>query len=434
MSIPLDRLYHFIEHVIEKLRGDPVIIYRFYPYGSKNIEDLNWLDNKIYSWEERNKSLCVYCHDQEPLDYEFYSKNLRNHMICPWLKLLISIGQYKKPTNLNWHTSNWFGKSLLVHSEKRSANLDRYTLDNKLIPVYYWNHAVLALDWFRYARYETFHKQPKKTFLIYNRAWSGSREYRLKFCDLVVDNDLINHCQISFNPVDPEDDTHYNNYTLKNTCWKVRNNLQNYIQPTTANSSNSADFNTQDYEQTNIEVVLETLFDDSRLHLTEKSLRPLACGQPFILAATHGSLEYLRSYGFKTFGHIWNEDYDLETDPSTRLHKIVGLMREIADWEADVFESKMQAAQEIAHYNHQWFHSQDFFNLVVHELEDNLRSALCELESCNNYQPWFDRWNDLLAYPEVVEFLTANQDHSYPTLDRVDHLMKLAQLRLNQTL
>jgi hypothetical protein len=170
------------------------------------------------------------------------------------------------------------------------------------------------------------------------------------------------------------------------------------------------------------------------LHLTEKSLRPIACGQPFILAATHGSLEYLRGYGFKTFGHIWNEDYDLETDPSARLHKIVELMSEIADWEADIFLSKMQAAQEIAQYNYQWFHSPDFFDLVVHELQDNLKLALCELESCNNYQPWVDRWNQLLTYPEVVKFLDANQDHNDFTLDMVDHLMKLAQIRLAQTL
>jgi hypothetical protein len=72
--------------------------------------------------------------------------------------------------------------------------------------------------------------------------------------------------------------------------------------------------------------------------------------------------------------------------------------------------------------------------LVVHELQDNLKLALCELESCNNYQPWVDRWNQLLTYPEVVKFLDANQDHNDFTLDMVDHLMKLAQIRLAQTL
>jgi hypothetical protein len=44
--------------------------------------------------------------------------------------------------------------------------------------------------------------------------------------------------------------------------------------------------------------------------LTEKALRPIACGQPFILAATPGSLQYLRSYGFKTFSGYIDETYD----------------------------------------------------------------------------------------------------------------------------
>ena len=43
MSIPLDRLYHYIHDVAEQVRGDYVLIYRFWPHGSKNIEDLSVL-------------------------------------------------------------------------------------------------------------------------------------------------------------------------------------------------------------------------------------------------------------------------------------------------------------------------------------------------------------------------------------------------------
>jgi hypothetical protein len=41
MSIPLDRLYHYIENVAQEIYNDRIIIYRFYPHGSKNINDLN---------------------------------------------------------------------------------------------------------------------------------------------------------------------------------------------------------------------------------------------------------------------------------------------------------------------------------------------------------------------------------------------------------
>jgi hypothetical protein len=33
MSIPLDRLYHYIENIAKEIRGDDVLIYRFYPHG-----------------------------------------------------------------------------------------------------------------------------------------------------------------------------------------------------------------------------------------------------------------------------------------------------------------------------------------------------------------------------------------------------------------
>jgi len=433
MTIPLDRLYHFVEKIAEKIHRDTVIIYRFFPYGSKNIEQLNFLNNKNYSWEEKIKFPHIWCNDQEPLDHEFYSVNLRNKDNSAFVKVQKSIGQYRGHNNLNYMV-NWFEKNLLLHSEKRSLNLEKYQLDNKLITVYYWNHAVLALDWFRYAQHAVFHKQLKKTFLIYNRAWSGTREYRLKFCDFLIDYNLINHCQISFNPVDPESNTHYDSHAFKNICWKPKNNPENFFQPSNADASNSADFVPEDYERTNIEVVLETLFDDSRLHLTEKSLRPIACGQAFILVGTHGSLEYLRSYGFKTFGSIWNEDYDLETDPYARLNKIVELMCEIAKWDTNTYNSKMQEAQHIAEYNRRWFFSTDFSDQIINELQTNLESAFCELESCNNYQPWLDRWTQLLSYPELVKFIKTNQDQNYPTLDSVDYMMKLAQFKLDQNL
>jgi hypothetical protein len=69
--------------------------------------------------------------------------------------------------------------------------------------------------------------------------------------------------------------------------------------------------------------VLETLFDDHRWHLTEKSLRPIACGKPFVLMATPGSLQYLRQYGFKTFDGLIDETYDSIQNPKQRLQAVL---------------------------------------------------------------------------------------------------------------
>jgi len=428
MNIPLDRLYHFIDNIASEIYGDCVVIYRFWPHGSKNIDNLVQLLDDYSSWYSQIRFPAIWCNDQEPLDYEFYSKHVKIFN-SSWSSILKSVNLYRPPKNLNYFR-NMFEKNILLHSEKRSNNLEKYQANNELIPVYYWSHAIIARDWFRYAEHEIFQKCTKKTFLIYNRAWSGTREYRLRFSDLLIERGLIDQCQTSCNPVDPELNIHYANHEFNNPTWRPTNVLENFLLPTNADATSSADFNTTDYETTDIEVVLETLFDNDRLHLTEKSLRPIACGQPFILAGTHGSLEYLRGYGFKTFDSIWDESYDLIEDPEKRLTAIVDLMQQIATWDELTKKNKLIQAQEIADYNQQWFFSQNFFALIIDELKTNLKLAFEELDRCNNFKRWIDRWTHLLSYPEIVEFLNTNQSPYEPNKNIIDQLMSIAQNKL----
>ena len=90
MSIPLDRLYHFIQNIACETYGHAVVIYRFWPHGSKNIEDLNPMPTFWHSWADSQIHPAVWCHDQEPLAYELLSKNPRivknefmDKTICP---------------------------------------------------------------------------------------------------------------------------------------------------------------------------------------------------------------------------------------------------------------------------------------------------------------------------------------------------------------
>jgi hypothetical protein len=428
MNIPLDRLYHYINSIAQEIYSGCVIIYRFYPHGSKNIGNLNNLYELKSDWYERMISLSIWCNDQEPLNHEFYKKHSSENN-DPWSSILKSINMYRAPGNLNY-VRNIFEKGLLLHSEKRSHNLEKYQTDNELIPVYYWSHAVIARDWFRYAEHVAQKKQVARTFLIYNRAWSNTREYRLRFAELLIQLNLQEHCKTSINPVEPELGIHYDSHQFKNPVWRPQTVLENFFPTSNAHSSYSADFDIADYENTDIEVVLETLFDDGRLHLTEKSLRPIACAQPFILAGTPGSLEYLRSYGFKTFGDIWDESYDLVEDPAERLIQIAELMKYISNWLPHQRERNMAQAQAIAEYNKKHFFSKEFFNFVIDELKTNLTTAVEELELCDNYTGWISRWRKLLRYTEVTEFLNTNQEQTQPTKQSVEAIMNLAQSQL----
>ena len=417
MSIPLDRLYHFVESVAQDIFQDRVIIYRFYPHGSKNVEDMVIL--KSEDWQITQLNPALYCNDQEPLDYDYY-KTVNRKPRAPFKESL--------PHFLKHYTV--YKKVLLLHSERQSVDVEKYQQD-QFVPVYWWSHAVIALDWFRYAWHVELKKQSKKTFLVYNRAWSGTREYRLRFVELLIQQNLQDSCQISVNPVEPELGIHYDYHEFKNPAWRPQTVLEDYFPINGMPSHCSADFDVSDYNSTDIEVVLETLFDDDRIHLTEKSLRPIALSQPFVLAATADSLKYLHSYGFKTFGDVWDESYDAVKDPEQRLVAIADLMRQITNWNSTTREKKLTEAQNIANYNQEHFFSQEFFNQVAGELTTNLTTALTEVEQTKDYQAWIDKWTQLLSDPDILTHFTNIESSIGFNLTAINNMKTLINRKLN---
>lgn len=391
MSIPIDRLYNYLSKIARKHFYDKVRIWYFFPHGSKKLDDIVELDNEAgRTLYEFGISPFMIMHDQEPLNYHLYSEadlskkynKIVGHDSEAWVAQDIKAKQeVLRDFSLKLHLRcaiprflNAWDRVLLCHSEKNSKDLDLYE-QNGFVGVYWWCHAVIARDWFRYAEYLKQQKHTKKTFLIYNRSWSGTREYRLKFTDLLITADLQIFCQTTINPMEPESNIHYTQYQFSETFWHPEHVLENYFPATLASSNSSADFHLPDYEATDIEIVLETLFDDQRLHLTEKTLRPIACGQPFILAATPNSLKYLHEYGFKTFSDIWDESYDRITDAKDRLCAVVDLMKQIAAWDPTTRQRKMEEVQAIVNHNRDLFFSKSWQDKILEEFQHNVETA-----------------------------------------------------------
>lgn len=393
MSIPLDKLYDFLDNCI----NHDLIIYRFLPHGSKNLKDL--LPYKDYEdqFELHTTPMAIF-HDQEPLNFDLYS-----------LDVLLDTYRWYQPTSdlkldfdqpdqelldIIWDMhirgvgttamANIYDKTILVHSEQNSQDVAKYQQQGYL-PVYYWSHALIARDWFRFARHDRSLDQqsPTKDFLIYNRSWSGSREYRLKFAELLLEHDLVENCITSFNAWC--DDKHYTNHEWHNPALTVQNqNLEQTYQSNTWQSWASADYQSRDYELTRLEVVLETVFDDQRWHLTEKILRPIACGKPFMLLSTPGSLAFLRSYGFETFNDFWNEDYDVATDPVARMLIVIDNMKRLATMDSHKKNQMFAEVKEICVRNKAWFFSDQFFDLVVNEYKTNMIDAYSNMRQYRN--------------------------------------------------
>ena len=132
MSIPLDRLYHYIEHIAKEICSDDVIIYRFYPYGSKKLEDLQLLH--AVNVRQLATKPQIFCYDQEPLTFNLY-KSVDLHCTFPekysgeFTNALTEIG-------VNWTDYNIrsvpgaptsiYDQCILLHSEKRSVEVDCY--------------------------------------------------------------------------------------------------------------------------------------------------------------------------------------------------------------------------------------------------------------------------------------------------------------------
>lgn len=410
MSIPLDNLYHYVEN----LCSEDIIIYRWHPHGSKKLSDLKELEIKEenINWLKKMSIPRMICHDQEPLNYNFYSKQdcltqLNNYLDSinrpfPWMRSNEFLERLAEShlRSATFMPINFMDYTLLCHSERNSKELELYE-QNNFIGVYYWSHALIARDWFRYAEHDPSllpnFKNIKTDFLIYNRAWSGTREYRLKFVELVVDNQLLPNANIKFSPVDS--DCHYTEHVFSNPAFQIEhNNFEHLLPLNTADSNSSGSYDSKDYQTSAIEVVLETLFDDQRQHLTEKILRPIACGRPFILVAPPGCLEYLRSYGFKTFDGSIDESYDKILDPLDRLNAIVLELKRIASLDHVSKHKLWNQLYKISYFNHKHFFSQQFHDIVVSEFIKNFNDAFLKCKK-GPLGTWWNRCVD----PAVVQ-------------------------------
>lgn len=381
MSVPIHNLYDYLYQCLEKR----FITAYFYPFGHKDIRNLTLLQGGYFPVEEyfcqmdkstwsvvddldparryNSDTICkifppehryigvindysewMLFHDQEPLDYNLYEHIDQDYKDQKSNNR--TIAEISRAQNLRWfHPSSKQKKWILVHSELNSSEVDKYNQNGMFSCAYLWGHALLARDWYRYAKYDPeLQVLPlKKLFLVYALGKHGSRSYRKNFVEQ-LQHTINDYCQIgSFN-------------TNK------------------VNSDSSALYDAYDHNHTGISIVLETVFDQ-RIHLTEKTLRPLAIGHPFILAAGPHSLQYLKTYGFKTFSPWIDESYDTELDDQKRLNKIFAEMQRLSKLPHDELQEVLAQCRIISEHNKQIFFSEDFHKAVINEFISNVDKA-----------------------------------------------------------
>ena len=273
----------------------------------------------------------------------------------------------------------------IVHSELRSPAIK--SLTKEFVSVYVFWHGLVARDWYRHWKHNqqcmpTINRANNKKFLLYARDYSGSRSYREHFVKQLIVEHLAPYFQYQNYPDEaclrqhfpPQDKPTY--YTSKDFVAEVIDQ-QTVISDNRINvpvtDQSSAFINVDDYNSTAIQIVAETIFEDQRIHLTEKTFQPMVAGQPFITLSSPGTLEILKYYGFQTFDHVWDESYDKITDPHQRMQAVIDVIHQLKDHKD--FESLYEKCLPVCEHNRNHFFSNRFESQILSEYDHNWRSA-----------------------------------------------------------
>ena len=261
----------------------------------------------------------------------------------------------------------------VLHSE-RSSEIDKLT-DQGFKPIHWFANGYLcAQHWYRLYKdinVVTEYKPLQHKFICANRLIDEKRSYRIKFLNMLD----VSQGQYSLLEQDPN--TH-------RTPWEIY--PDNQIEPHSfdEHDNSSAWINFENWSNNEVEcfepsiwkssflhVVPETVVD--RIHLTEKIFKPIVLKQPFVLLNGAGGLEYLRSYGFKTFSDFWSEEYDTIDNLDQRLQSAANVVNYVGSCSLSELEQMRDKMKPILEHNYNWFYN-GFADKCWAELETNIKS------------------------------------------------------------
>jgi hypothetical protein len=251
---------------------------------------------------------------------------------------------------------------------------------------YYFFHGWACLDWYRgYDRTFLFdhfrNREFSRTFMSPNRIVGGERDHRVLFVYHVLKNRLVNNhvsaprqCpyeNVDISVIAKRYDSIYPDihqvFDHADLPWLFQGEDTQHM--TSCWLGNFAEVN-----DSMIYVPTETVYFGRRTHLTEKTFKAIALGMPFVLVAAAGSLEYLRSYGFRTFSDIWDESYDQETDDILRLEKVAALLKDIEDLSCSQKQQIYRLCLPVIEHNWNHFYHGGFEDILWQELTTMLKN------------------------------------------------------------
>ena len=218
--------------------------------------------------------------------------------------------------------------------------------------------SVISIDEF----YETKNTLRKNSILCMNRRM---REHRLATLCLLNKHNLVKDNGVSFQfTIDSQfsfvvegvinDNKRYNDFRLEYD--KLRKMKYQYVDyPIALEAKDGVNHgygweNKRPYLDSYLNITTETDFINPTGYASEKVWKPFGFFQPVLLVGSQGTLEFIRSFGFKTFDGFIDESYDKEKDNVKRFELI----------EKEIIKLSKMSKQEV----HDWYWSME--DILVH--------------------------------------------------------------------
>jgi len=360
----VENLYYILYiNLFKKIKSD---INYFQTFGSTDMKDLVY--NFPPNIHKARGGIFTFFYDQEPV---------QSNVLL----------DFETHTNILADTRS--GNQHILVTSEHSDLVKRYCKENKLYHLYYFFHGFACLDWYRDAQYFQDNYCTFQTrFLSFNRLCSKNRSYRLLFVSHLMERNILSKGSVSLQLIDAGQNIikkeifDPNCRLSKDGKITVFKNLaeikQNFLIDKKVLGDASAHLGPEEYklwQSSFLHVVSETVFFDQKLHLTEKIFKPIVSKRPFILLGAYKNLEYLKSYGFKTFDKWIDESYDNEPDNEKRLMMVCNEVEKIANLSEDKTQTMYWDMQEVLDYNFQHFYT-NFKQIIVTELVDNFEGYM----------------------------------------------------------
>lgn len=183
-----------------------------------------------------------------------------------------------------------------------------------------------------------FNRNPDKLFLLLMRQSKLTRDIFFKLTDHLHDDSIVSYLGKNFTN-EPGLGEIDNDYLAPNGQWA------------------STLGNIEWYNRTYFSLVVETM-PDWDLFVSEKIFKPIAFKHPFIVMGSQYTLKYLKSLGFRTFGHIIDESYDEIENFVDRMFAVIKIVNQLhQDYKSGMKLFDDPISQEVIEHNFNHFYN-----------------------------------------------------------------------------